>query len=329
VTTALFFAASGILIVVAAELFTNAIEWAGYRLRLGSGATGSLLAALGTSLPELVVPVVALTTHSPSADSVAVGSVFGAPFLLLTLGAGFTGIAVLLRRGSRSLAVPPQQPRRDLGVFIAAFSVTFACVLLPNPARYAVGVCLVLAYVAYVIVTLRSGGPAGELPEPLHFVRWRPGEPRSAFIIVQLLVAIGLLVVGSQLFVQALHQAADALHVAPLVLALIVVPVATELPETINGVLWVRSRQDSLAFGNVAGSATFQACILGFIGVTFTSWQPGPAGVVSATLTLLTASALLALLWRGRVRGWLLALTVLPWLGYVAAQLITGGTLGG
>jgi hypothetical protein len=103
----------------------------------------------------------------------------------------------------------------------------------------------------------------------------------------------------------------------------------TELPETINGVLWVRSRQDSLAFGNVAGSATFQACILGFIGVTFTSWQPGPAGVVSAILTLLTASALLALLWRGRVRGWLLALTVLPWLGYVAAQLITGGTLGG
>ena len=72
---------------------------------------------------------------------------------------------------------------------------------------------------------------------------------------MQLLVAIGLLVVGSQLFVQALHQAADALHVAPLVLALIVVPLATELPETINGVLWVRSRQDSLAFGNVAGSA--------------------------------------------------------------------------
>ena len=328
-TTALFFAASGILIVIAAELFTNAIEWAGFRLRLGTGATGSLLAALGTALPEFVVPVVALLTHSPSADSVAIGAVLGAPFLLLTLGAGITGIAVMLRRQPRSLQVPATQPRRDLGVFIAAFSAAFVCVVLPSPARYAVGAALLLGYLVYVIFTLRSGSPTEEMPEPLHFVRWRQGEPHAAFITAQLLVAIVLLVIGSQLFVQALHQLADALHVAPLVLALIVVPAATELPETINGVLWVRSREDSLAFGNVAGSATFQACILGFIGVTFTSWQPGPAGVVSAILTLLTASVLLAMLWRGRVRGWMLSLTVLPWLGYVVAQLITGATLGG
>src|SRR5438132_14196107 len=150
-TVALLFVASAVLLVLASELFTNAIEWAGYRLRLGSGATGSLLAALGTSLPEFVVPVVALVAHSPSADSVAVGSVFGAPFLLLTLGAGFTGIAVLLRHGSRSLNVPREQPRRGLGGFIAAFSITFACVLLPSPVRYAVGAFLLIAYAAYVV----------------------------------------------------------------------------------------------------------------------------------------------------------------------------------
>ena len=59
-TTVLLFAGGIVLLVVAAELFTNAIEWAGFRMRLASGATGSLLAALGTSLPEFVVPVVAL-----------------------------------------------------------------------------------------------------------------------------------------------------------------------------------------------------------------------------------------------------------------------------
>ena len=61
---------------------------------------------------------------------------------------------------------------------------------------------------------------------------------------------------------------------------------ATELPETLNSVLWVRSRDDTLAFGNVAGSATFQACVLSFIGLTFTSWRPGAAGVISGALTL-------------------------------------------
>jgi len=107
--TALLFVASLVLVVVASELFTNAIEWAGYLLNLGTGATGSLLAALGTSLPETVVPIVALATHSPAADSVATGAVLGSPFLLLTLGAGATGIAVVVRGGPRRLVIDQRQ----------------------------------------------------------------------------------------------------------------------------------------------------------------------------------------------------------------------------
>ena len=328
-TTALFFAVSVVLIVAAAELFTNAVEWAGFRLRLASGATGSLLAALGTSLPEFVVPVVALATRSPSADSVAVGAVLGAPFLLLTLGAGATGVAVMLRGGDRTLRVDRKQPRRDLSVFILAFVAALIGIVLPTPARIAVGVCLVAAYAAYVLATLRGGDPTEEMPEPLHIVRWRPGQPHTAFISIQLVIAVVMLVVGSQLFVSALHDAAAALHVAPMLLALVVVPLATELPETLNGVLWVTSRQDTLAFGNVAGSATFQACILGFVGVTFTSWHPSPAGMVSAVLTLMTACGLLFLMRRGRAHGSLLALAVLPWTGYVVMQLVTGAQLAG
>ena len=146
---------------------------------------------------------------------------------------------------------------------------------------------------------------------------------------MQLAGAVLLLVVGSELFVRALSEAASALHVSPLVLALVVVPIATELPETLNSVLWVRSHDDMLAFGNVAGSATLQSCVLAFIGLVFTSWRPGAGGLVSAYLTLGTAATLLALLWRGRVRGVLLMCTALPWAGYVIAQVATGGHLGG
>jgi len=129
------------------------------------------------------------------------------------------------------------------------------------------------------------------------------------------------------IFVTALDQTASALHVAALVLALVIVPVATELPETLNSVLWVRSNDDALAFGNVAGSATFQSCVLAAIGVVFTTWNPGPGGLISAGLTIATAAFLLALLWRGTARGGLLALAVLPWLVYVAAQVVAGGRL--
>ena len=325
--TALLFIASLILVVVASELFTNAIEWAGYLLNLGTGATGSLLAALGTSLPETVVPIVALATHSPAADSVATGAILGSPFLLLTLGAGATGVAVFLRGGARRLVIDPGQARRDLGVFLGAFGVAVLSSVFPSGARIAVGAGLLVAYAAYVTATLRGSGAAGESPEPLHIVRWRPGKPHPILVTLQLLIAVALLVVGSQLFVTALDQTASALQIPALVLALVIVPVATELPETLNSVLWVQTNDDMLAFGNVAGSATFQSCVLAAIGVVFTTWHPGSAGLISAVLTMLTAAFLLALLWRGRARGALLMLAAVPWLVYVVAQIATGGRL--
>jgi cation:H+ antiporter len=327
-TTVLLFAGGVVLLVVAAELFTNAIEWAGFRMHLASGATGSLLAALGTSLPEFVVPVVALAAHSPSADSVAMGAVIGAPFLLLTIGAGITGLAVFTRRGAPELVLDQRQSRRDLGVFLAAYPLALIAIALPHAARIAVGVVLLAGYAGYIVATLRSGAPTEEMPEPLHMVRWRTGQPHAVFISVQLAVAIVMLVAGSQLFVEGLNRAADALHISALVLALVVIPLATELPETLNSVLWVRARDDALAFGNVAGSATFQSCVLAFIGVVFTSWQPGSTGLISAGLTIATAAFLLALLWRGRARGSRLMLAAVPWLGYVVAQIVTGGRLG-
>lgn len=325
--TALLFVASLILVVVASELFTNAIEWAGHMLNLGSGATGSLLAALGTSLPETVVPIVALATHSPAADSVATGAVLGSPFLLLTLGAGATGVAVVLRGGARRLVIDKRQARRDLGVFLGAFAVAVLSSLLPSGARIAVGALLLVAYAVYVIATLRGSGAAGEAPEPLHIVRWRPGKPHPVLVSLQLVIAVALLVVGSQLFVSALDRTASALQIPALVLALVIVPVATELPETLNSVLWVRTNDDTLAFGNVAGSATFQSCVLAAIGVVFTTWHPGSAGAISASLTLLTAAFLLAVLWRGQARGAILMLAAAPWVVYVVAQVATGGRL--
>ncbi len=326
-TTALLFMASLILVVVASELFTNAIEWAGYLLNLGTGATGSLLAALGTSLPETVVPIVALATHARAADAVATGAVLGSPFLLLTLGAGVTGLAVVLRGGARQLVIDPRQARRDLGVFLGAFTVAVVSSVFPYGARIVVGALLLLTYAVYVVATLRGSAAAGESPEPLHIVRWRPGEPHRVLVTLQLIIAIAVLVVGSQLFVTALNQTATALQVPALVLALVIVPVATELPETLNSVLWVRTHDDMLAFGNVAGSATFQSCVLAAIGVVFTTWHPGSAGLISATLTLVTAVFLLALLWRGEARGALLMLAASPWLVYVVAQISTGGRL--
>ncbi len=326
---ALLFGGGLILIVAASELFTNAVEWAGFRMKLASGATGSLLAALGTSLPETVVPVIALIGGQASAASVATGAVLGSAFLLLGVGTALTGVALVLRRSHRRLEVHAGQVRRDLGLFLGAFSIVLIAILLPRPWRVTLGVGLLVAYALYVRATLRGSAPAHAAPEPLHIVRWRDGQPASLLITLQLAAAVGMLIVGSNLFVSALNQVAASLHTNPLTLALIVVPLATELPETLNSVLWIRSGDDHLAFGNVAGSAAFQACVLGFIGLSFTPWTPDFNGVLSGLLTLGTAVYLFALLRRGTAHGRWLILAGIPWVGYVVAELVAGGRLGG
>jgi len=326
VTTAGLFAGSLVIIVVASELFTNAVEWAGFRMRLASGATGSLLAALGTALPETIVPIVAVAARRPASNDIAMGAVIGAPFLLLTLGVAVTGLATASRRGAPDLVLDRSQVRRDLSTFAAAFVLLLIALLLPLWARAVVAVAVLCIYAAYVRATLRGGVPAETMPEPLHLVRWRE-SPHGALIAVQLVTAAALLIVGANLFVRALENAASFVHLPTLLLSLILVPVATEMPETLNSVLWVRSGDDGLAFGNIAGATAFQACIPGAFGLAFTTWSPGRLGVANALLTLVAAAWTFALLRRGRCRGWYLATGALAWGGYVVAAAIAGGRL--
>lgn len=330
--TGVLFAASLVLIVAGSELFTNAVEWAGFRMKLGSGATGSLLAALGTALPETAVPVVALITRAPASNAVAVGAVVGAPFLLVTLGMAVTGLAVTVRRTRPVLHVDGTQVRRDLGSFAGAFWLLLLGVVLPHWARAICAVALLLLYARYVRSTLRSGVPTEAMPEPLHLLRWnedRRGRPLGWVIAIQLLVAVAMLVGGAEMFVHALERLAHAVDISPLLLSLVLVPLATEMPETLNSVLWIRSHSDGLAFGNVAGAVTFQACLLGALGLAFTTWQPGRLGVINLGLTLLTGLYTLALLHDGACRGRRLVLNALPWVAYVAVVLSVGTRLQG
>jgi len=328
--TVFTFVISLLLIVAASELFTNAVEWAGYRLKLGTGATGSLLAALGTSLPEATVPVVALLTNSSNANSVAIGAVVGSPMLLLGVGMGITGLAVTARKSASSLHVGPGHSRRDLGVFVLAFSALILSAVI-EPAkgvRIALGVALVLVYVLYVRQVLSAKESGTEMPEPLHLLRWDADRRAgSVAISLQLLLSVGLLIYASDLFVGAVNSAASALHMATLTVAVVLVPVATELPETMNSILWIRSNDDRLAFGNIAGSAVFQSCLLGAFGLCFTSWHVGSSGLLSMTVTLCTAVALLALLWQGHARGRWLAIALLPWSAYVITEILSRGSV--
>src|SRR6476659_4054934 len=114
------------VVLSGALLFTNAIEWIGHRLNLGEGAVGSLLAAVGTAMPETLIAIVALLDVREGSEDVAIGAIVGAPFLLATLAMGLVGLFAYLYRDKReqgmNLVAHRPTLERDLVCFLILFS---------------------------------------------------------------------------------------------------------------------------------------------------------------------------------------------------------------
>ena len=111
------------LILAAAVLFTNGVEWLGKRFNLSEGGVGSVLAAVGTALPETVIPIVAIIGMGEV--DVGMGAILGAPFMLitLTLPLAATWIILLSALGRRDRNLRPRRTtlsRSTSGSFFTA-----------------------------------------------------------------------------------------------------------------------------------------------------------------------------------------------------------------
>src|SRR5918996_4420199 len=318
-------AASFAVILAGALLFTNAVEWLGHRLAIGEGAVGSLLAAVGTAMPESFIPIVAVIGGAEGSSEVAIGAIVGAPFLLATIAMMLVGLSALgyrhRRPQGRHLRAHVPTLDRDLTVFLAFFAVALALgVGLPLGARIAAAVALVVAYGVYVQRTLSGGGALQpeETLGPLIIARTGGEDPPMRAILTQFAVGLAAMVGGAHLFVEEGTAVADQIGVAVLVLALVLAPLATELPEKANSFFWVREGKDALALGNITGAMVFQSTIPVAFGFAFTAWDLDSFALLSAALGFAGGVvAYWALRLQGRfsvpaILGWAALYTVFP-----------------
>ncbi len=296
-------------ILAACLAFTNGIELLGHRLQMHQAATGSILAAVGTALPETIIPIIALATHpgDQQARDIAVGAIMGAPFMLATLAMLVTGAAVLIfsamGRRKRHLTLDPVAFERDMTWFFALYGVAILASFAPNwwPLRLTVAIGLVIGYIFYTRQTLGAEGHANEITEKLYLSRLLPVRETRRWITLQVAAALLLMMFGAHLFVDYVADLSHSLGVLPLVLSLIVTPIATELPEKLNSVVWIGQRKDTLAVGNISGAMVFQSAFPVSVGVLFTSWNLRGPAIVSAALALSAAG--LVLIWSKRRRS--------------------------
>ena len=324
---AILLVSSFAVILAGALLFTNAVEWIGHRLELGEGAVGSLLAAVGTAMPETLIAIVALVGATKSED-VAVGAIVGAPFLLATLAMGLVGLTAYIyrRRRPEGITLRAHVPTldRDLIFFLVFFALALALGFgSPEAVRIPAGIVFFLAYPVYIWRTLVRGGEIQpeETLNPLILER-RPGrqsDPSIATAALQFLVGLGAMVGGAHLFVEELLSVAEDIGVEPIVLSLILAPLATELPEKVNSFFWVREGKDSLALGNISGAMVFQSTIPVGIGLIFTDWDLGGNAAISVALGL--AGGVIAY-WALRLRDRFELPAVIGWMALYVAFIV-------
>jgi cation:H+ antiporter len=314
-----------LLIVFCCSLFTNAIEWTGHRFKLSEGAVGSVLAAVGTALPETLVPIIAIASgllgvshiSVESGHDIGIGAILGAPFLLGTLALCVTASALFyfaaLKKRDYRLKIDRHLFRRDLHYFFPAYLLVFGAAFIPVMAvKQALAIGLLLFYGVYVYRTVRKEhipdeefdlpalmfAPHLAKPQSDGSVQNPSREPSTALILLQVAISLAGLLLLVHLFVGQIQHVATFLGIPSLVLSLIITPIATEMPEKFNSVVWIRGGKDNLALGNITGAMVFQSCIPTAVGLLFTPWQLNATAISSVLLCLVSSVLVYLVVWK-------------------------------
>ena len=329
ILTFVFLLAAAAVIYLACEAFVNGVEWLGMKLGLTQTVTGTLLAAFGTALPESVVTLVASAFgHTEAQKDIGVGAAVGGPLVLSTIAYGVTAVVLLasakrLGRGPNpAVEVETRRLRHDQLWFLGIFVVKVALGLVVFAGKPLAGFAFLAAYALYTLKELRSEGCAPAALEDLEPLKLRPRErdPGMGWAALQTLAALVVIFAASHFFVEQLESVATHLGMGAELTALLLSPVATELPETMNAVIWVRQGKERLALANISGAMMIQATIPTAFGLFWTPWLLQAPLLVAAGVTMLAIGYLQWIFRSSEVRG--RALARVAWLYPVFAAVV-------
>lgn len=249
-----------VLIVLSCEAFTRGVERIGYYFGLAKHSVGRFLAAIGTALPETIVPIIAVFWGGHAGRDIGLGAALGSTFMLSTLAMFVGGVSVLIgyaigKRESIKLDIDVKAFEYDVIFFTLAY-VVVRLVILANIPRHVGAVILLILYLIYAKLVI-SGEKVGEegLPNLL-------GPENVPNALLHTLLGLLGIVVGAKLFVHYVATLSELLHVDPFILSVFIMPIATELPEKTNSIIRYLRSKDDYALGNITGAMVFQATIV-------------------------------------------------------------------
>jgi len=250
-TTALgMFALGLVLLALGGDSIVKGASGLGRHLRLSPFATGLLLVAFGTSLPELAVNARAAWSGS---QALALGNAVGSN--IVNFG---------LTLGVAALVAPLVIRWRALAPMLLWFLLT--CLLVvglgwDGALTRSDGLVLLLAFVvAVVFAFVRSRQESPEVRAELEaYEATRGGLAQN---LLRVGIAIVVLYYGAKFVVDAAPLLGSAMGVSPLLVGLVPVAIGTALPEIAAAIVAARRGQGDVVAGHVIGSSLFNLTVV-------------------------------------------------------------------
>jgi cation:H+ antiporter len=291
VLTAVAELVGGVVLTVAAGLLVEQlVYYLGARFRRSTAGVAMVVAPIITSSPELAVFLIALLEGEAG---VAWGSIVAQPFMASTVVYPAVVLAALSSWALRRRATRLPHVHRRTAMPLLAFTLPLIPVLFLHPERHGLygrlyGALLVFAYFLYARAALGREAEAG-------------GSPRLYLRnpALQIAASLAALYLGGEWLVRGVAGLGPALGLDEVALAVVLVPVATVLPESVAALVFVARGKDDEGIGVVVGEKALYGTFYPGLAMAAGVYSLGPAVVAALTIAIVISLLEAAAIWRG------------------------------
>lgn len=265
-------------------IFVNAIEYVGGLFKWSKSFVGAIISPFFTSFPELIVFVIAiLSADHLHGNDIAIGVIFGEPFISSSLAYTLVLGAILASLFIRKKKKKYLEVDKGLSYPYAFVSVLYPFLILAGyltrSLNYVLGVVFLVAYVIYVYIMYKEESSLlGEEEEEPFLSRFM--NPKTGSVI-QILVAVVLLYFGSELIVHSISNLSLSLGIDALTLAIIIIPFATAIPETLTAMIWGYQGKDTFSVASLVGEKVLYTTLYPGIALLIIPWNINESAVIS------------------------------------------------
>lgn len=267
-----------LLSIITDQFFIESLDEISDRLKLPSNVAGASLMAMGSSMPELSIALLALVQHGGEYSDIGVGNIVGsAVFNILII----TGLSALVQPAKVTWRVVVRDCfvyTVSIGLLLAAFAdgqiTLFETILFLG--LYAIYIFILFQW--QTIDPRDEDNPIDIVEEEWEkeaqksglyhritggvsaVIGFTTGNPRRSYIRT-FIVSIGYIVLISYFLVEYAVRFAEALHVPPLLIALTVLAGGSSVPDLIASLLVAREGRGEMAISNAIGSNIFDISV--------------------------------------------------------------------